>query len=81
MSAPLLKTKKRLKIAFLHKALIFGGAERLILDLGLSAVKQGHEVTFLTSEYNPKRVFNEFSTTPGITVKVATKKTRLSQIL
>ena len=63
------KDQKKLNIVFLHKALIFGGAERLILDLGLAAVKLGHKVTYATCEYNSKKTFEEFSTESGITVK------------
>jgi len=61
--------KKKLNIIFLHKALIFGGAERLILDLGLSAIDLGHSVTYLTCEYNKNKTFPEFSENKKITVK------------
>jgi hypothetical protein len=60
---------KKLKIAFLHKALLYGGAERLILDMGLAFQEQGHQVTVYTAEFDPARTFEEFSTS-GIKVKV-----------
>lgn len=62
---------KKLKIAFLHKALLYGGAERLILDMGLAFKDQGHQVTVYTAEFDPVRTFEEF-TTSGIKVKVLT---------
>lgn len=60
---------KKLKIAFLHKALLYGGAERLILDMGLAFKDQGHQVTVYTAEFDPTRTFAEFSNS-GIKVKV-----------
>lgn len=51
---------KKLKIAFLHKALLFGGAERLILDMSLGFISQGHSVTIYTAEYNEEKTFPEF---------------------
>ena len=61
---------KKLKIAFLHKALLYGGAERLILDMGLAFQGQGHQVTVYTAEFDPVRTFEEFSTS-GVKVKVS----------
>ncbi len=60
---------KKLKIAFLHKALLYGGAERLVLDMGLAFQEQGHQVTVYTAEFDPARTFEEFSNS-GIKVKV-----------
>lgn len=60
-----------MKIAFLHKALIFGGAERLILDMALASGQLGHQSTFYTCNYNSKRTFEEFSNSKSITVKVS----------
>lgn len=62
---------KKLKISFLHKALLYGGAERLILDMALAFKDQGHEVTIYTADYDPSKTFEEFKD-PAITVKVAT---------
>lgn len=62
---------KKLKIAFLHKALLYGGAERLILDMALAFKEQGHQTTIYTAEFDPARTFDEFSEA-GITVKVRT---------
>ena len=59
-----------MKIAFLHKGLIFGGAERLILDIALALQKEGHSSTFYTTKYDPKRTFDEFRCSKNITVKV-----------
>lgn len=64
---------KKLKIAFLHKALLYGGAERLILDMGLAFKEQGHQVTVYTAEFDSAKTFEEFSTS-GIKVKVRTVK-------
>lgn len=52
--------EKPLKIAFLHKALMYGGAERLILDMALALKEQGHTVTVYTAEYAPEKTFPEF---------------------
>ena len=60
---------KNLKIAFLHKALLYGGAERLILDMAIAFKDQKHDVTIYTAEFDPVRTFEEFSTS-GIKVKV-----------
>jgi hypothetical protein len=60
---------KKLKIAFLHKALMFGGAERLILDMGLAFKEQGHSVSIYTCEYDAKKTFPEFDES-GINIKV-----------
>ena len=64
---------EKLKIAFLHKALLYGGAERLILDMGLAFKDQGHQVTVYTAEFDPVRTFEEFSNS-GIKVKVWSNK-------
>lgn len=61
---------KKIKIAFLHKALLFGGAERLILDMALSFKDQGHQTTIYTAEYEPEKTFPEFQDA-GVTIKVA----------
>lgn len=61
------------KIAFLHKNIVFGGAERLILDIGLSLTKEGHECTYFTTEYSTKKTFEEFSNTEGIKVELQGK--------
>lgn len=63
--------EKGLKIAFLHKALMFGGAERLILDMGLAFQEQGHSVVLYTAEYDKAKTFPEFEHT-SIQIKVAT---------
>jgi alpha-1,3/alpha-1,6-mannosyltransferase len=60
---------KKLKIAFLHKALLYGGAERLILDMALALKDQGHQITIYTAEFDAARTFSEFSD-PSINVKV-----------
>lgn len=64
---------KKLKIAFLHKALVYGGAERLILDMALSAGKFGHESTFITAEYSEEKTFREFSEKEDI-IKIKVSK-------
>ena len=51
---------KKIRIAFLHKALLFGGAERLILDMCLSFRDQGHHTAIYTAEYEPEKTFPEF---------------------
>ena len=63
-----MKKDKSLKIAFLHKALMYGGAERLILDMALALKEQGHAVTVYTAEYAPEKTFPEFK---DMNVKVA----------
>lgn len=50
-----------LKIAFLHKALLYGGAERLILDMAL-AFRENHKVTIYTCEYDKDKTFPDFQT-------------------
>lgn len=62
--------KQKLKIAFLHKALLYGGAERLILDMALALKDQGHEVSIFTADFEPSKTFSEFSD-PSIHVKVS----------
>ncbi len=60
---------KKIKIAFLHKALLFGGAERLILDMALSFNEKGHQTTIYTAEYDAEKTFPEFKNS-GVTIKV-----------
>jgi alpha-1,3/alpha-1,6-mannosyltransferase len=51
-----------LRIAFLHKALLYGGAERLILDMALSFREESHQVTIYTCEYDKDKTFPDFQT-------------------
>lgn len=62
-------SSKKLNISFLHKGLMFGGAERLILDMGLAFIAQGHSVKLLTAEYDQKKTFPEFKES-GIEIEV-----------
>ena len=59
---------KKLRIAFLHKALLFGGAERLILDMALAFKEQSHEVSIYTAEYDKEKTFTDFQTS-GVEIR------------
>ena len=61
-------TQRPLKIAFLHKALLYGGAERLILDMALAFKEQSHTVSIYTCEYDKEKTFPDFQTS-GVTIK------------
>jgi len=62
--------KKSISIGFLHKAMLFGGAERLVLDLALSAAVNNHESVFYTTEYTTTSTFKEFDEERCISVKM-----------
>jgi hypothetical protein len=59
-----------MKIAFLHKALIFGGAERLILDIALSFSQHGHSSSFYTCQYDKNKTFDEYHSCADIQIIV-----------
>ncbi|XP_015784007.1 alpha-1,3/1,6-mannosyltransferase ALG2 [Tetranychus urticae] len=48
-----------MKVVFIHPDLGIGGAERLILDLGLSLKRAGHNVHYLTAHHDPNHCFPE----------------------
>lgn len=43
-----------MKFLFVHLDMVFGGAERLILDVAETLVLKGHEVTLFSSFYKDK---------------------------
>ena len=53
------ETKKPLKVGIFHPDLGIGGAERLVVDIGLALKQSGHEVTFFTSHHDPQHCFPE----------------------
>jgi alpha-1,3/alpha-1,6-mannosyltransferase len=54
--------RPRLRIAFLHPDLGFGGAERLVIDAVLELERRGHDVTLYTTGWDPERTFPETRT-------------------
>lgn len=48
-----------LSITFVHPDLGIGGAERLVVDAGVSLQSLGHSVSFCTSHYDPHRCFQD----------------------
>ena len=59
-----------MKIGFIHKELVYGGAEKLILDFGLASLKTpGTSITYYTSDYKEGKTFSEFFETQNLRVK------------
>ncbi|XP_053203393.1 alpha-1,3/1,6-mannosyltransferase ALG2-like [Panonychus citri] len=48
-----------MKIVFIHPDLGIGGAERLVVDMGLSLQRKGHTVHYLTAHHDPSHCFSE----------------------
>ena len=53
------ETKKPLKVGIFHPDLGIGGAERLVVDIGLALKQSGHDVTFFTSHHDTQHCFPE----------------------
>lgn len=53
------ETKKPLRVGIFHPDLGIGGAERLVVDIGLALKQSGHDVTFFTSHHDPTHCFPE----------------------
>lgn len=47
-------SRQRLRIAFLHPSLGFGGAERLVVNAARHLQSAGHQVTIFTTAYDPQ---------------------------
>jgi len=48
-----------MKIAILHLDLGIGGAEKLIISLAISLIKNGHDITIYTSHHDKLHCFEE----------------------
>lgn len=51
-----------MRVVFIHPDLGVGGAERLIVDAAIAVKSNGHEVTMLTSHYDPNHCFEDTKT-------------------
>lgn len=52
-------SKRKLRVAFFHPDLGIGGAERLIIDIGVALASAGHVVTFFTNHCDKNHAFEE----------------------
>jgi len=48
-----------MRVAILHLDLGIGGAEQLIVNVGIVMKELGHEVTMLTTHHDPTHCFEE----------------------
>ncbi|CAN0387622.1 unnamed protein product [Discosporangium mesarthrocarpum] len=48
-----------MKVIFVHLDLGIGGAEMLVVNAAVAAVKAGHEVSIYTAHHDPKRCFQQ----------------------
>lgn len=51
--------RNKLKIRFFHPDLGIGGAERLVLDIAVVLLNEGHDVSFITNHCNINHAFEE----------------------
>lgn len=52
-------SSKKTKVVFIHPDLGIGGAERLVLDVGVALAKEGNDVTFVTNHFDKTHAFQE----------------------